>query len=127
MKNNINFPKWILIVSGLFALMEIMVSFSLWLSPESVVDTVDLSATGVKYIIDMWAVRQIALGFILAFATFRRSAPMLVIAYIFLMVMFAGDLVIGIAQGQMSFVFAALVMAIISAAMIYAINRKSNV
>jgi hypothetical protein len=44
-------PKWVLIVSGLFALLELMVSVSLCLSPQSVVDTVDLSAKGVYYII----------------------------------------------------------------------------
>ena len=40
-------PKWILIVSGFFALMELMVSVSLYFSPQSVLETVDLSAKGV--------------------------------------------------------------------------------
>src|SRR5688500_4975939 len=90
--------KWILIVSGLFALLELMVSFALWLSPESVLDTVDLKAKGVDYLVYMWAVRQFALGFIFGYGTLRKSAPMLTIAYIFFLVMMVGDLVIGIMQ-----------------------------
>ena len=117
-------PKWILIVSGLFALLEVMVSLSLLLSPESVLETVDLNAKGVDYLINMWAARQFALGFILGFATFKKSIPMLTIAYIFLLVMFVGDLVIGISQKNNSLILAAVVMCIISSALLYAINRR---
>lgn len=84
-------PKWILIVSALFALLEILVSLSLCFSPESVLETVDLKAKGVYYLINMWAVRQFALGFIFGYATFKRSAPMLTLAYIFFLVMMIGD------------------------------------
>jgi hypothetical protein len=70
-------------VSGFFALLEIMVSFALSFSPQSVLETVDLNAKGVDYLIYMWAARQFALGFIFGFATFKRSVPMLTIAYIF--------------------------------------------
>ena len=117
-------PKWVLIISGLFALLELMVSVSLCLSPESVLDTVDLSAKGVIYVIYMWAARQFALGFIFAFATFKKSAPMLTIAYIFFLVMFVGDFFIGILQKENSLIIAALVMCIISSALIFAINKR---
>jgi hypothetical protein len=117
-------PKWILIVSGLFAVLEIMVSFALCFSPQSVVETVDLNAKGVDYLIYMWAGRQFALGFIFAFATFRKSVPMLTIAYIFFLVMFVGDLLIGISQKESSLIIAAIVMCIISSVMIFVINRK---
>jgi hypothetical protein len=117
-------PKWILIVSGLFALLELMVSLSLCFSPQSVLETVDLNAKGVDYVIYMWAVRQFALGFILGFAAFKRSVPMLTLAYIFMLVMFVGDLLIGISQKQNSLIIAALVMCIISSALIFAINKK---
>ena len=87
-------PKWILIVSGIFALMEFMVSISLCVAPQSVLETVDLSAKGVDYVIYMWAARQFALGFIFGYATLKRSIPMLTIAYIFFLVMFVGDFII---------------------------------
>lgn len=117
-------PKWILIVSGLFAIMELMVSVSLCISPQSVLETVDLNAKGVDYIIYMWAARQFALGIIFAFATFKKSIPMLTIAYIFFFVMFVGDFFIGIVQKENSLIISAIVMCIISSALIYAINKK---
>ena len=117
-------PKWILIISGLFALLELMVSLSLCFSPQSVLETVDLNAKGVDYLIYMWAARQFALGFILGFATLKKSIPMLTIAYIFFLVMFVGDFFIGISQKSNSLIIAALVMCIISSALIYAINKK---
>jgi hypothetical protein len=117
-------PKWILIVSGIFALMELMVSVSLCFAPQSVLDTVDLNAKGVDYVIYMWATRQFALGFIFAFATLKKSIPMLTIAYIFFLVMFVGDFFIGISQKENSLFIAALVMCTISSAMLLAINKR---
>jgi hypothetical protein len=119
-------PKWILIVSGLFALLELGVSLSLFLAPQSVLEKVDFNAKGVEYVVYMWAVRQFALGFIFGFATFKKSIPMLTLAYIFFLVMFIGDFIIGIVQKENSLVIVALVMCMISAAMIYAINRRNN-
>jgi hypothetical protein len=117
-------PKWILIISGLFALLEIMVSVSICFSPQSVLETVDFNAKGVDYVIYMWGVRQFALGFIFGFATLKKSIPMLTIAYIFFLVMFIGDFFIGISQKETSLIIAAVVMCIISSAMIFAINKK---
>ncbi len=117
-------PKWILIVSGLFALLELMVSLSLCLSPQSVLETVDLHAKGVDYLIYMWAARQFALGFIFAFATFKKSVPMLTITYIFFLVMFVGDLFIGISQKENSLIISALVMCIVSSVVIFALNKR---
>ncbi len=119
-------PKWILIVSGIFALLELMVSFSLCFSPQSVLETVDLSAKGVNYIIYMWAARQFALGFIFAFATLKKSVPMLTIAYIFFLVMFVGDFLVGISQKENSLIIAALVMCTISSAILFAINKHKT-
>ena len=120
-------PKWILIVSGLFALLEIMVSLALCFSPQSVLETVDLNAKGVNYLIYMWASRQFALGFIFGVATFKKSIPMLTIAYIFFLVMMVGDFFIGISQKENSLIIGALVMAIISAALLFVINKKKNI
>src|SRR5688572_22055815 len=117
-------PKWILIVSGLFALMEIMVSLTLFFSPQSVLETVDFNAKGVDYVTQMWAARQFALGFIFAFATFKKSVPMLTIAYIFFLTMFVGDFIIGIVQKENSLIISALVMCIISSALIFALSKR---
>ena len=119
-------PKWILIVSGLFALLELMVSLALIFSPQSVVETVDLNAKGVDYIISMWAARQFAVGVIFGYATFKKSIPMLTIAYIFFFVMFVGDFLIGISQKENSLIMSALLMCIISSAMIFAVNKRKG-
>ncbi|MBI3235482.1 MAG: hypothetical protein HYZ42_15830 [Bacteroidetes bacterium] len=87
-------------------------------------ETVDLNAKGVDYLIYLWASRQFALACIFAFATFKKSVPMLLITYIFFLVMFVGDLVIGISQKENSLVMAALVMCVISGAMIFALNKR---
>lgn len=117
-------PKWTLIVSGFIALLELIVSVTLCFSPQSVLETVDLNAKGVDYLIYMWAARQFALGFIFGFATFKKSIPMLTIAYIFFLVMMVGDLFIGISQKENSLIIGALAMCIISSALIFAINRR---
>jgi len=117
-------PKWILIVSGLFAFLEIIVSLLLCFSPQSVVETVDLNAKGVDYLIYMWAGRQFALGFIFAFATLKKSIPMLTIAYIFFLVMFVGDFFIGILQKENSLIISALVMCVISSVLIFVLNKR---
>ena len=116
-------PTWILIVSGLIALLEIMVSVAICLSPESVLETVDFSAKGVDYLAYMWAARQFALGFIFGYATLKKSAPMLTISYIFFLVMFIGDFFIGITQKENSLIISAVVMCILSSAMLFAIHK----
>ena len=117
-------PKWILVVSALFALMELMVSLIICFSPQEVLETVDLTAKGVYYLIYMWAARQFALGFIFAFATIKKSIPMLIIAYIFFLVMFVGDLFVGIVQKENALIISAIVMCIISSVMLVAINKR---
>lgn len=117
-------PIWILLLSGLFALLEIGVSISLCLSPQSVLETVDLNAKGVDYVIYMWAGRQFALGFIFAFATFKKSRPMLTIAYLFFLVMFMADFLVGIWQKENSLIMSSVVMCLMAAAMLFVLNKK---
>ena len=99
-------------------------SLSLCFAPQSVLETVDLNAKGVDYLIYMWAARQFALGFIFGFATYKKSVPMLTIAYIFFLVMMVGDLFIGVSQKNSSLIVGALVMCIISSALLFALNRR---
>ncbi len=119
-------PKWVLIVSGIFALLEIMVSLLLLLMPQEVVEKVDLDAEGAQYLIYMWAVRQFALGFIFAFATFKKSVPMLTLTYIFFLVMFVGDFFIGISLNENILIISAIVMSFISLGLIYVLNGRKQ-
>lgn len=119
-------PKWILIVSGLFALLGLIASSLLCFSPKSVLPTVDLNAKGVDYLIYIWAARQFAVGFIFGFATFKKSIPMLTIAYIFFLVMTISDFIIGISRHDSSVYIGAGVMCIIVPTMLYFVNKQSK-
>lgn len=117
--------KWILVVSGLFALMEIIVSIIMFIAPESMMmENVNMNAKGVHFLMYMWATRQFALGFIFAFATIKRSVPMLTLAYIFLLVMFIGDMFVGFTQSQNSLIYSAVVMCVIAATMLLVLSKR---
>jgi len=49
---------------------------------------------------------------------------MLTIAYIFFLVMMIGDFIIGILKKENSLIIAALVMCVISSALIFVINKR---
>ena len=115
---------WILIVSAIFAIMEIGVSYILWSSPQSVLKTLDINAQGVDYLGKMWAIRQFALGVCIAYATLKRSAPMLSLSYLFLLVMFVGDMIIGIMRKENQLIITAVVMVVISLVMFVALNKR---
>lgn len=117
-------PLWILIISGLLALMELAVGAQLALAPETVLETVNLKATGVDSVVQMWAARQIALGVIFAFATIKRSASMLFICFLFLMVMMLGDVVVGFVHKEYTMIIAGSVMAAASSVMLWILNKK---
>jgi hypothetical protein len=116
--------KWILVVSGLFALMELVVSLSLFFFPQSMADKVDLTAKGVDFLIFMWASRQFALGIIFAYATIKKSVSMLALAYIFFGVMFFCDFIIGILQKDNSLIMGALMMCLLAGGLLFAIHKK---
>lgn len=116
---------WILVVSGLFAVMEIGAAVSLFFFPETMADQIDLAATGTRFLMYMWATRQFALGAILAFAILRRSGPMLSLSYLFMLVMFLGDGAVGIMMHDYSLLTSAVLMVLISATMLYVLRGKS--
>lgn len=107
-------PKWILILTFLFCAMEIGVSFLLWFSPKDVLETADMNASGTQYLFYMWATRQFALGVILGIATIKKSTEMLKLAYIFFLVMFAGDVLIGFVLSQSQLIVSGIVMCLIA-------------
>ncbi|HQQ94215.1 MAG TPA: hypothetical protein PLQ93_06650 [Bacteroidia bacterium] len=110
-------------MSALFAVLETGVSISLFLSPQAMLENVDFKAKGVDYLVFLWATRQLALGIIFAFAAFKRSVPMLKVAYLFLLIMFLGDLFIGIRQNESSLIVSAIIMSGLSAFVLYSLNR----
>ena len=126
-RNMVNpLPLWILIISGLFALIELMVGILLFISPQTMLETIDFTPKDTFFLAQMWAGRQLALGVILAYATFKKSIPMLTISYIFLLVMFLADLLAGVMQNDNSLIMAALAMSLVAAAMLFVLNRRNK-
>lgn len=118
--------KWILIVSGLFSLLGLIVASTLIFSPESALQAVDLNAKGADYLIYMWAARQFAVGFIFGFATLKNSSSMLTLSYILFLVINIADAFIGIYHKDSGLIIGAIVMCIISSIMIYFINKQTK-
>ena len=119
-------PKWILIVTGVYALLTLFGAVALIFSPEKLVDSADLTAKGVDYLIHIWAARQFAMAFIFSFATLRKSVPMLTISYIAILVTAIGDFIVGISQSESSFFIPALIVSIIASVMIYFVNKQAK-
>ena len=119
-------PKWILIVTGIYALLTLIGAVALIFSPETVADSADLTAKGVYYLIHIWAVRQFAMAFIFAFATLKKSVPMLTITYISLLVTSIGDIIVGISENESSFFIPAIVVALIASLMIYFVQKQAK-
>jgi Ca2+/Na+ antiporter len=119
-------PKWILIISAFFFLLALVVTSTLLFSPQSALKTVDLNAKGFDYLVYMWAARQFSIGFIFGFATFKKSAPMLTLSYIFFLVMNICDVFIGISQRDYSLIGGAFFMCMIASSMIYFINKNTK-
>lgn len=92
--NQKSLPKWILIVSGIFALLELRVSFQLYFAPESILRLLNL------WFCDIEKVHSNAYN-----------------CLCFLLIMILGDLFIGISQKENTLIIGALVMSIISVAM----------
>lgn len=124
MESEKQLPIWLIIVSGLFAALEIMVSLSIWFTPETVVEAATLKSNGVIFLTRMWAVRQFALGCIIGFSTWKKSVPMLTLSYIFLLVMFLGDGLVGIVQKEQPLIMAAALMCIISGTILFILQKK---
>lgn len=119
-------PNWMLIVSGLFCLLGLSVSLTLIISPQAFLKSVDLHAKGVDYLIYMWAARQVAAGFIFGYATIKKSASMLILAYLFFLVMNIADSIIGVMEKDKGLVIGAIFMCIISSTMIFLINKLTK-
>jgi hypothetical protein len=118
--------KWLLIVTGLFALLAFTVSATLVFSPQSALDTVDLNARGVPYLTQMWAARQFALGCIFAFSAIKKSKTMISLSFIFFFVMNVGDAIIGFTQNDNGLTIGALVMCLIAATILFFTNKQTK-
>ena len=118
-------PTWTLIVSWLFALLELVNGVSLFITP-ALLEMVDVTAKGVDAVIRMWAVRQFALGVILLVGALKKSRPVLNAGFLFMMVMFLGDLIVGVHHHYESMIVSGLVMCALCCVLFFFMNRQPN-
>ncbi|MDA0195971.1 MAG: hypothetical protein O2887_13515 [Bacteroidetes bacterium] len=117
-------PKWILIVSGLIGLLAVTVGCSLYLTPGAFIPNVDFSDAQLKYLSNMWAARQISVGFILLFSIFSKSVPMLKVSLIAYALMNLQDIFIGVTNGDNSLIIGATIFFLLPVFIIFKLNRK---
>lgn len=118
-------PKWLRIASIIFALLAFIVAGTLIIAPASALTEVDLQAKGVKYLTQMWAARQFAMGAIFAVAAWKNSTTLISLCFIFFLVMNVGDFLIGLSQRDNGLIIGALVMCVISGIMLI-LAQKGN-
>lgn len=124
---NKKIPKWISVVSILITLLGLFVGISLYLSPNSFIQNVDFSATGVSFLIGMWAARQIAIAAIIGYSVIKQSAPMLKISLIAYALMNLQDIAIGVSRSDSGLIVGAFIFGTLSISMIIILTLKSKV
>lgn len=122
MKNTI--PTWISIVAGLMAALGLFVGASLYISPGTFVPDIDFSDSGIQFLTQMWAARQIAIAGIIAYSLLRKSVPMLTISLIAYVLMNIQDAIIGFSRNDMGLLFGALFFGSLAATMAFTLGRK---
>jgi hypothetical protein len=119
-------PRWIRITSAALCWLGLFVGGSLYISPGKFIPDIDFAAPGPHYLVLMWAARQVALAFILGYAVFRGSVPILQAALIAYCLMNVQDAGIGIWRNDVPLIIGAASFTLLSAAMVAALHEKKT-
>ena len=119
-------PVWILMVASLIALLGMFVGCSLYLSPATFMPEIDFSLPGMRYLTEMWAARQIAIAAIIAYAVWKRSAPLLQLSLLAYSLMNLQDLVIGFSKEDYGLAGGASFFFLLPSVMILILARKQK-
>lgn len=103
--------------------LALAVGVSLYLVPESFLPALDLSLPDVRFVKNMWAARQVALGTIVLLSSLLRNGGMLTGALGVYLVMNIQDSVLGAVRGDASVVFGAVFFGSVAAFLIVTILR----
>jgi hypothetical protein len=114
---------WILIVSSLMSLLGLFVGCSLYLTPGKFIPDADFTSSGARYLAHMWAARQITLGSIIGYSTFRKSIPMLQISLAAYSIMNVQDALIGVSRGDHGLIVGATIFIFIPAYMVWRLTQ----
>jgi hypothetical protein len=87
---------------------------------------IDFTQTGVSYLAQMWAARQIAIAGIIGFSLFKKSVPMLQLSLIAYSVMNVQDALIGVAHQDMGLIIGASFFGTLAATMAFKLGRLTR-
>lgn len=104
-------------------LLALSVGVSLYIIPGQFLPGLDLASSEVRFAINMWAARQVALGGVIVFASFVRKCGMLTGALSVYGVMNIQDAAIGAVKGDAGLVFGAVFFGAVAAFLIVTIHR----
>lgn len=120
-------PTWIIIISGLITLLGFFVGISLYFAPGTFIPNVNFSAAEIKYLVNMWAARQIAVSAIIGYSLIKMSAEMLKISLMAYCLMNLQDVVIGIMKADNGLIIGASLFCLLSAYMIFSLKNKKQI
>lgn len=118
---------WVLIPSYCFALMAIGVGLLTYFLPtENFVPGIDTSVTGVSYFVFMFAARQVVIGTLFAYATFKRSEAMLTLLLSGYILLQLQDALIGVVLKDSGLSMSALVVGGIASIVLFILKKKKT-
>ena len=117
-------PLWITIVSGLISAVGLFVGASLYISPGTFLPHLDFSSVDIRYLVNMWAARQIAIAAIIGYSLIKQSLPMIKLSLLAYCIMNVQDIVIGIIKLDNGLIIGASIACGVSAFMIFTLTKK---
>ena len=120
-------PLWVTIVASLMTLSILAFSINLVVSPKTFFPDTDFLVKDVRHFTNMWAMRQFSIGALIAYSLFRQSTQTLKISLALLFLINAFTIVEGVYINRLFIIVESIIYCGISAAMIFAINKKEKV
>ena len=119
-------PLWVTIVATLLTLFTIVFSINLLVSPKTFFPDTDFLAKGVRHFTNMWGMRQLSFGALLAYSLIRQNATILKIALaltVGVTILTIGE---GIISNQTGLIVESLINCGVAVIMILAINKRER-
>jgi hypothetical protein len=119
-------PLWVTILASLMTLSILAFSINLGLYPKTFFPDTDFLVKDVKHFTTMWAMRQFSIGALLAYSLIKQSPQTLKIALALLFLINVFTIIEGAYINRMFLIIESIIYCCISAAMIFAVNKKEN-
>ena len=112
-------PLGVRIASGFISLLAVFVGLSLYYAPDLFIKNLDFKFMEVRFLVEMWAARQIAVALGIGYALFRQSVNMLITALVVYAAMNVQDVFIGLYHHDNGLAGGATFFTLLSSGMIF--------